>query len=158
MCYHSSAGSIKTFKERIIESSTRATVNLCWFDSNIICFLQFYQWTTYQLAETLFQEMKNGSMQMLNVTKTMQNLTQVFRPIIINFSIAFYYALILTLFLSYSQNFSISHRSKYTLLLKLYYLLLTIDSSFKSIGKWVFWNPCFTIDCRDMYIWQSVYP
>ena len=23
--------------------------------------------------------------------------------------------------------------------------------SFKSIGKWVFWNPCFTIDCRDTY-------
>ena len=25
-------------------------------------------------------------------------------------------------------------------------------SSFRSIGKWVFWNPCFTTDCREVYI------
>ena len=25
-------------------------------------------------------------------------------------------------------------------------------SSFRSIWKWVFWNPCFTTDCRDTYI------
>ena len=24
-------------------------------------------------------------------------------------------------------------------------------SSFRSIGKWVFWNPCFTTDCREVY-------
>ena len=26
-------------------------------------------------------------------------------------------------------------------------------SSFRSIGKWVFWNPCFTTDCREVYIY-----
>ena len=25
-------------------------------------------------------------------------------------------------------------------------------SSFRSIGKWVFWNPCFTTDCREVYV------
>ena len=25
-------------------------------------------------------------------------------------------------------------------------------SSFRSIGKGVFWNPCFTTDCREVYI------
>ena len=40
-------------------------------------------------------------------------------------------------------------------------------SSFRSIGKWVFWNPCFTTDCREVYLcmylciyvqtlWQSI--
>ena len=24
-------------------------------------------------------------------------------------------------------------------------------SGFKMIGKWVFWNPCFTTDCREVY-------
>ena len=23
-------------------------------------------------------------------------------------------------------------------------------SSIRSIGKWVFWNPCFTTDCREV--------
>ena len=30
-------------------------------------------------------------------------------------------------------------------------------SSFRSIGKLVFWNPCFTIDCRDTYYIQCIY-
>ena len=30
-------------------------------------------------------------------------------------------------------------------------------SRFNSIGKWVFWNPCFTIDCRDTYIHTYIY-
>ena len=30
-------------------------------------------------------------------------------------------------------------------------------SSFRSNGKWVFWNPCFTIDCRDIYIYIYEY-
>ena len=40
-------------------------------------------------------------------------------------------------------------------------------SGFKMIGKWVFWNPCFTTDCREVYLcmylciyvqtlWQSI--
>ena len=28
-------------------------------------------------------------------------------------------------------------------------------SSFRSIGKFVFWNPCFTIDCRDITVLAS---
>ena len=27
-------------------------------------------------------------------------------------------------------------------------------SCFSSIGKWVFWNPCFTTDCREVYIYR----
>ena len=26
-------------------------------------------------------------------------------------------------------------------------------SRFRSIGKWVFWNPCFTTDCREVYVY-----
>ena len=29
-------------------------------------------------------------------------------------------------------------------------------SSFRIIGKWVFWNPCFTTDCRDTYIYSGI--
>ena len=29
-------------------------------------------------------------------------------------------------------------------------------SGFKMIGKWVFWNPCFTTDCREV-IYVSMY-
>ena len=29
-------------------------------------------------------------------------------------------------------------------------------SSFRSIGKWVFWNPCFTTDCREVS--QTIIP
>ena len=28
-------------------------------------------------------------------------------------------------------------------------------SSSRIIGKWVFWNPCFTTDCRDIYIFRD---
>ena len=34
---------------------------------------------------------------------------------------------------------------------------LLFFSSLRTIGKWVFWNPCFKIDCRDVYIYTYIY-